>query len=235
MPEPPAPRYLKVSEIARELSVSAQSVREWIDKGLLPAVRLERDYRVERSELEAWLNRDRVGDARGQGIWEDATSTQVDGEGTPDGEDARRRKQQAVAELDEAQRAWADAIVAHQMAPPDPGFADRLRRLGDAARLEEAACRELASAGLSWAPIPDAERSQIPYELRPGTGRRGPQELWVRFDGCVYQLNHAITGNDPGDVAAAFGGLAEAAERLAEAVEVEDQGVSGSPRRRRAG
>jgi hypothetical protein len=59
--------------------------------------------------------------------------------------------------------------------------------------------------------------------LRPGTGRRGPEELWLRFDASVSALNRAITGSDAAAVADAFGDLSEAAKQLAEAVAREDE------------
>lgn len=232
---PDEPEYVKVSEIARRLDVTPQSVREWIDKGLLPAVKLERGYRVRRVDLEAWLTRERddapdrsdANDVRG--LWEQPGAATPHAGATGAGTDAERRlKEQASRELEDAARAWASAMVAHQMAPPDPGFAGRLRGLSEAARLEEAACKGLHAAGLLWMPLSGGEATQVPYELRPGTGRRGPEDLWVKFDGCVYQLNHAITGTNAADVAAAFGALADAAAELAGAVETEDRGAVGN-------
>jgi excisionase family DNA binding protein len=243
---PTEPEFLKVSEIARRLDVTPQSVREWIDKGLLPAVQLERGYRIRRTDLEAWLNRGRdqgsersAASASTRGLWEQpaAAPTGVDGTATPGNDAERVRKDQASQRLEEAARVWASAIVAHQMAPPDPGFAGRLRALSEAARLEQAACEELHRAGLLWMPLAGAEGSQVPYELRPGTGRRGPEDLWVKFDGCVYQLNHAITASSAADVGAAFGAVADAAAELAEVVEAEDRaaGAKPAPAARRAG
>jgi hypothetical protein len=63
--------------------------------------------------------------------------------------------------------------------------------------------------------------------LRPGTGRRGPAELWERFDQAVAALNRAITGSSAADVADAFGELSEAAVQLAESVSSD---VDTSPR-----
>src|SRR5205807_7059937 len=115
------------------------------------------------------------------------------------------------------------AMTAHKMAPPDDGFASRLRTLASAAEAEREACEDAAQAGLLWRPIPGAQGSQPPYELRPGTGRRGPAELWERFDGAVQALNGAIAGTSAADVADAFGEVAEAATALSGAVSREDQ------------
>jgi hypothetical protein len=73
--------------------------------------------------------------------------------------------------------------------------------------------------------------AQPPYELRPGTGRRGPAELWQRFDAAVQNLNHAIAGTNVGGVASAFGELASAAGGLADAVEAEDHAAAAELRR----
>jgi hypothetical protein len=119
--------------------------------------------------------------------------------------------------------------------PPDPGFASRLRTLSFAADAEREACEEAAAAGLLWRPIPGAQGSQPPYELRPGTGRRGPAELWERFDRAVEDLNHAITGTNVVVVGRAFGELAAAAGALADAVDTEDRGEAAGHLRQQAG
>jgi len=129
---------------------------------------------------------------------------------------------------------WAEAMRAHKLAPPDPGFADRLRNLAEAAGNEQVAWEHAHAAGLLWRPVPGAESAAPPYELRPGTGRRGPAPLWERFDAAVGRLNHAITGSSAAAVADAFGEFADAAGALAEAVRAEDQDA-GVPRARARG
>jgi hypothetical protein len=123
----------------------------------------------------------------------------------------------------EAGEEWAGAMRAHKLAPPDPGFASRIRQLSDAAARERAAWEHAHAAGLMWRPVPGAESAQPPYELRPDTGRRGPEGLWARFDEAVAALNKAITGSNAAAVADAFGELAAAAAALADAVEREDR------------
>jgi hypothetical protein len=117
---------------------------------------------------------------------------------------------------------WAQAMRAHKMAPPDAGFSARLRGLADAAASEQVAWEYAHSAGLQWRPIAGADRAEPPYELRPGTGRRGPPELWTRFDDAVAALNRAITGSDAAAVADAFGDMSETAGALADAVAHDD-------------
>jgi hypothetical protein len=132
------------------------------------------------------------------------------------------QRAQIMRAVRQAGNDWAQAMRAHKMAPPDPGFASRLRALADAAAREQDAWEHAHAAGLLWRPVPGAERAQPPYELRPGTGRRGPQRLWVRFDQAVAALNTAITGSDSAQVADAFGELSQAAGELADTITRED-------------
>jgi hypothetical protein len=137
-------------------------------------------------------------------------------------DDLDQQRAQIMRAVRQAATEWAQAMRAHVLAPPDAGFAERLRDLADAAAREQVAWEHAHGAGLTWRPIPGAERAEPPYELRPGTGRRGPPQLWARFDAAVTALNSAITGSDSGAVADAFGEMAEAARALADAVAHED-------------
>ena len=76
--------------------------------------------------------------------------------------------------------------------------------------------------------MPGAESAEPPYELRPGTGRRGPVELWERFDTAVARFNHAAAGTDPAAMASAYDDISSSALAIADAVEAEDR----SPARR---
>jgi hypothetical protein len=129
---------------------------------------------------------------------------------------------------------WAEAMRAHKMAPPDAGFAARLRGLAEAARREQVAWEHAHASGLLWRPIPNAERAEPPYELRPDTGRRGPAPMWSRFDAAVANLNRAIAGSSAAAVADAFGEMAEAAGELATAVSREDESQGTRNERSRA-
>ena len=108
---------------------------------------------------------------------------------------------------------------AHEQAPPDPGFRDRLRSLADAAAAMRNAHVRALEAGLAWRPIADSERARPPYELRPGTGRRGPTELLTRFDTAVQWLNQAGAGDDLADLVGAYAAVAQAASELADALQ----------------
>src|SRR5689334_14522989 len=138
-------------------------------------------------------------------------------------DDLDRQRAQIMRAVRQAGNDWAEAMRAHKLAPPDAGFAARLRALAEAASREQVAWEHAHAAGLLWRPVPGAENAAPPYELRPGTGRRGPAELWERFDAAVATLNQAITGSSAAAVADAFGEFAEAAGALADAVAAEDE------------
>jgi hypothetical protein len=141
-----------------------------------------------------------------------------------------RQREEITRAVREAGNEWADAMRAHKLAPPDAGFAIRLSALAEAAARERAAWQTAHAAGLQWRPVPGAEQAQPPYELRPDTGRRGPEQLWERFDAAVGALNKAITGSDAAVVADAFGELSEVARELADAVAREDQAAAEQAR-----
>jgi hypothetical protein len=137
-------------------------------------------------------------------------------------DDLDRQRAQIMRAVRQAGNDWAEAMRAHKLAPPDAGFGARLRSLSEAATNEQVAWEHAHAAGLLWRPIPGAEQAEPPYELRPGTGRRGPAGLWTRFDESVAELNRAITGSNAAVVSDAFGELSDAASALAEAVTRED-------------
>jgi hypothetical protein len=128
-------------------------------------------------------------------------------------------KPEAWATVRGAQEAWAAAIRTHELASPDAGFRHRLRALADAASSMRNAHAQALDAGLAWRPVKDSERARPPYELRPGTGRRGPDELWARFDEAVAQLNDAGASDSLAEVVAGYAAVANAARALADALE----------------
>ncbi len=148
-------------------------------------------------------------------------------------DDLDRERAQTMRRVRQASDSWAAAMRAHVLAPPDSGFAQRLQDLADAAAAENVAWEHAHAAGLLWRPVPGAETAAPPYELRPGTGRRGPVDNWDRFDSAVTRLNHAITGSSAAAVADAFGDFAQVAGELADAVAAEDEGSLRRPVRRR--
>jgi len=55
--------FLTVAEIARILKLNQQTVRNWIDQGTLPALRVGRRVRVRRSDFDALVERGRTAPA----------------------------------------------------------------------------------------------------------------------------------------------------------------------------
>jgi excisionase family DNA binding protein len=49
---PPQDSFLTVAEVAKMLKLNQQTVRNWIDQGSLPAVRVGRRVRILRSDFE---------------------------------------------------------------------------------------------------------------------------------------------------------------------------------------
>ena len=138
-------------------------------------------------------------------------------------EELERERERIVRLVRHASVGWADAMRAHKLAPPDDGFAARLEKLSQAAAAEQLAWQQAHEAGMQWRPVAGAASAEPPYELRAGTGRRGPEDLWVLFDRAVTELNRAISGSDALQVSTAFGAVAAAAADLARAVGDEDQ------------
>ncbi len=149
-------------------------------------------------------------------------------------DDLDRQRAHIMRLVRQASDGWAEAMRAHKLAPPDAGFAARLKALADAAETEQVAWEHAHAAGLLWRPVPDAENAEPPYELRPGTGRRGPEDRWARFDQAVAELNRAITGSSAAAVADAFGEIAGAASALAAAVSAADEEAGSRARARGA-
>ena len=59
--------YLTVAEVAANLKLNQQTVRNWIDRGQLPALRVGRRVRIKRSDYEQYLEDGYNGAARPEG------------------------------------------------------------------------------------------------------------------------------------------------------------------------
>ena len=51
---------LTVKQIAKELSVTEYSVINWIKKGLLPAYKMDREYRIKKEDYDKFLNDSKI-------------------------------------------------------------------------------------------------------------------------------------------------------------------------------
>lgn len=121
----------------------------------------------------------------------------------------------------QAREVWRAALREHVVAPPDAGFSARLASLASSAAQRAAACEAAYKDGFEW---PAARGgAKPPYELQPGTGRRGPEELWGRFDEAVAELDRVSEGRSIRAVGRAYSELAEVASELAAAVERGDR------------
>lgn len=126
----------------------------------------------------------------------------------------------AIEQVKQADERWAEAIEASVEAPPDLGFAQRVRAIAKAAEQEAAALRHADLLGLAHSPHPDARNMQLSHELRRGAqSRRGPDELWERFDAAVGELGEALEGVALSAIWRAFGELAAIAFELSAEIE----------------
>lgn len=57
--------FLTVAEVAETLKLNQQTVRNWIDQGSLPAIRVGRRVRIRRSDFERLLERGYTSSAEG--------------------------------------------------------------------------------------------------------------------------------------------------------------------------
>lgn len=147
----------------------------------------------------------------------------------------RRDPEKIQAAFASAQGNWRAAIEAHRLAPPDAGFSARVAALAAAALEEAEMCLEADQAGFEWPPHRGAN-AEPPCELRPGSNRRGPEDLWERFDQDVAELNRAAAGRDLEAVADRYRQLGDTAAALASAIETLDRksGLLAPGRQRRA-
>lgn len=139
--------------------------------------------------------------------------------------------------FEDARRVWREALRDHVLAPPDAGFSARLEALASAAAQRAEACAAAARDGFEWPPARGGAKP--PYELQPGSGRRGPKELWAKFDEAVAELDRVSEGRSLRAVGHAYAEVAEIASQLARAVERADRASgllpgAGTRRRRSA-
>lgn len=130
--------------------------------------------------------------------------------------------------FDEARHVWRHALRRHVLAPPDAGFSARLASLAAAAAQRAAACESAYEDGFQWPPARGGAKP--PYELQAGSGRRGPETLWDRFDEAVAELDRVSEGRSLRAVGHAYAELAEVTSQLAKAVEDLDRAAGLLPR-----
>jgi hypothetical protein len=115
-----------------------------------------------------------------------------------------------------ADQRWSEAVYASDFAPPDAGFASRVRALADAAEQQAVALKRADAAGVGWTPNPNGRRIRISHEVRRGGNRPGSPALWDRFDEAFTNLGIAMEGVAITAVARCFGELSDAARTIAD-------------------
>jgi excisionase family DNA binding protein len=179
-PEPEDDPWLTLAEIAEELRMSPATIRSWISKGTLRAMRAgKRKWLVRRSELDRMLaGADMPGpdDSADAADWH-AFDTISPPHRSPHwtGADEALGHVSPRGWLGFAESAWRDALRASAMAPPDMNFIVRRRRRARPPRWRTSATRIPARGG-------NASR-RSPAASCPTSCARGPSGLARRSCG----------------------------------------------------
>ena len=121
----------------------------------------------------------------------------------------------------EAREAWRGRASRTRPRATRPRLQRTAGQACHAAAQRAAACEAAYKDGFEW---PAARGGATPpFELQPGSGRRGPEEVWQRFDEAVAELDRVSEGRSIRAVGRAYAELADAASQIADAVEREDR------------
>jgi excisionase family DNA binding protein len=189
--------WLTLAEIADELRMSPATIRSWISKGTLRAMRAgQRKWLVRRSELDRMLaGQDLIGpdDESGDAAWRFSDTIEAPHRSPHWSEEAREHVSRG-GWLGVAETEWREALRASAMAPPDHGFVVRIKEIADAAARKAAALENLGdeAPGTWWQRQSGLPGGVLSYELRPGANRPGPAELWARFDQAIDELGRGM-------------------------------------------
>lgn len=235
-PEDDDDPWLTLAEIAEELRVNPATVRLWVRRGRLKALRAgQRKLLVRRSELDRML------------APTDPTPPHPPQPRIPQplrpvfdrplaGQVARLRAnmdpgvvQQAIKKMQEAEAVFDSAVEASDNAPPDPGFPKRIRAVAEACLQRAEALGEANRIpGFRWTPVTDPRPLVPSHELRPGANRPGPPHKWRTYDMAVERLSIHVQGNVLSLVAHEFREIGSVLSEIADALE---QGAGDGSRR----
>jgi len=232
-----------VAEVAAELRLNPATIRLWISKGQLAAVRAgSRKLLIRRSDLDRTIailrsERPRFDDLppTKEAGWQVRQLPPLSTEQLVrrDGDDlhAEPGETDRIAEgMQRADNAWRGAQAASENAPPDAGFPHRLRALAQACEMQSHwLSRGSATRGFEWNPIHDGSHMQISHELRAGANRPGPRYLWDQFDLAVDRLSDAMEHGPIYSVAWIYGELAGRMNEIADVLLGEDVFTRGEP------
>lgn len=221
--------WLTVAEVAEELRLNPATIRLWISKGQLIAVRTgPRRLLIKRSDLDRTISV-----LRGERTWLDDLSPSKNGawqvRQLPPVSSERLVAKELTDEtvkpsevedvlegLKRADAAWQGSQAASENAPPDPGFPQRLLSLAEACEMQRYwLSRTAATSGFEWKPVGEGRNLQISHELREGAIRPGPRQLWDRFDFAVGALALALAHGPIGSVVRAYGQLSGVMREIA--------------------
>jgi excisionase family DNA binding protein len=195
--------WLTLAEIAEELRVNPATVRLWVSRGRLKATRAgQRKLLVRRSELDRMLaltdpSRAEPAQPRMPEPLRPVFSRPLAGQV------ARARAnldpgviREAIKQMQQAEAVFETAVESSDNAPPDPGFAGRLRAVA-AASLQRGDALTAAGLipGFRWTPVSDPGPVIRSHELRAGGNRPGPRHMWESYDMAVERLSIAVQGN----------------------------------------
>ena len=134
----------------------------------------------------------------------------------------------AVDRLRGADERMREAMKRSRSAPPDEGFADRLRMFGEAAGVQAGALEYAAGVGVTLKNLKPQRGPKFPHELTPAAFRPGPPELWESFDAAADGVQQAGWDRDISAAAYHWRQVAELASALAVAVDLERIGKTPS-------
>lgn len=196
--EPEDDPWLTLAEIAEELRMSPATIRSWISKGTLRAMRAgQRKWLVRRSELDRMLagaDMARPNDPADPPDWR-AFDTIAPPHRSPHWTNPEAVQHVSPSGwLGFAESTWREALHASAMAPPDRAFIVRIRDVAEAAARKAAALANIGDQEPAawWQRQSGLPGGFLSYEMRPGAIRPGPAELWSRFDRAVEQLSLAM-------------------------------------------
>lgn len=227
--ERPDDPWLTLAEIAEGLRMSPATIRSWISKGTLRAMRAgQRKWLVRRSELDRMLRGDEFDDSPSRrpirrrpvvvavrGVSRTRSPHQSLAQRSPKTRTSTPEEWLAVVQWE-----WLAALRQSQMAPPDAWFAGRLQLIAEAAACKAAALALFpADEVMRWEGEPIVDALTLSYELRPGGNRPGPAKLWTEFDRRVDRLGIAMKDGAAGTIRGALEDLSIALHDIADSLD----------------
>jgi excisionase family DNA binding protein len=228
-PETPDDPWLTLAEIAEELRMSPATIRSWISKGTLRAMRPgKRKLLVRRSELDRMLRGEDFEDApspppdpstpgrrRRQRRFPDTITPPIARPGQPEEEGVDPEEWLGIVQWE-----WLSALRQSEMAPPDAWFPGRLQLIAEAAARKAAALALFpADEVMRWEGEPDGVGLTLSYELRAGGYRPGSPELWTEFDSAVGRLGIAMQTGEAGLIRGSLEELSVTLHDIADSLE----------------